>query len=80
MRTNVLASTLYRTIADVAAYLEANASPEQWGFEDGGTSLEICSELLHQCRQDETWTQLEERYESVGACVYSPDDNEWEVA
>jgi hypothetical protein len=80
MRQDVLASVLHRAIADVAEYLEANGSSEQWGFEDGGTSLEICSELLNQCRQDEAWTVLEQRYDAVGGCVYCPDDSEWEVA
>lgn len=80
MKVNVLASTLHRAIADVAEYLESNASPEQWGFEDGGTTLEVCGELLAQCRQDEAWTVLEQRYDAVGGCVYCPDDSEWEVA
>jgi hypothetical protein len=80
MRQDVLASVLHRAIADVAEYLEANGSSEQWGFEDGGTTLEICTELLGQCRQDETWTQLEARYEQVNGSIYSPDENEWVVA
>jgi hypothetical protein len=80
MRLDVLASTLHRAIADVAEFLENHASPEQWGFEDGGTTLEICSELLEQCRQDETWQAIEQRYNQVNGSIYSPDDNEWEVA
>lgn len=80
MRQDVLASTLYHTVGDVAQFLEATASPEQWSFLDGGTTLEICSELLTQCRQDNAWTQLEERYEAVGGCIYCPDSDDYDLA
>ncbi len=80
MRLDVLASVLYRTIADLAAYLEAADSPEQWGFLDGGTTLEICSELLNQCRQDDAWTQLESQYDEVGGCIYCPDSDDYDLA
>jgi hypothetical protein len=80
MRTNVLTSTLHRTIADVAAFLEAASSPEQWGFLDGGTTLEICSELLEQCQQDENWQQLKQRYDEVGGCIYCPDSDDYDLA
>ncbi len=80
MRQDVLASTLHRAIADVAAFLEATASPEQWTLMDGGYSLEICSELLKQCRQDENWQQLEQRYDELGCCVYCPDSDDYDLA
>lgn len=79
-RLNVSTSTLHRAIADVAEFLEANADPKLWGFLDGGTTLEIYTEPLKRCRQSATWTALEQRYEAVGGSIYSPDDNEWEVA
>ena len=76
----VPASTLHRTIADVAEFLESNALSDQWGFLDNGETLEIYSSALEDCRQCEGWTALEQRYEAVGGNIYSPDDNEWEVA
>lgn len=79
-RVNVTASTLHRTVADVAEFLEANVDPKLWGCLDGGTTLEIYSEPLKRCRQAATWNALEARYEAVGGSIYSPDDNEWEVA
>lgn len=79
-RRSVSASTLHRTIADVAEFLESNALSDQWGFLDNGETLEICKRLLEEFRQCEGWTALEQRYEAVGGNIYSPDDNEWEVA
>jgi hypothetical protein len=81
----VSASTLHRTIADVAEFLERytavdNAAATQWGFLDNGETLEICHILLEEFRQCKGWTALEQRYEAVGGNIYSPDENEWEVA
>lgn len=85
MSLNVPASTLHRTIADVAEFLERYTAVDteassQWGFLDNGETLEISVVLLNEFRQGEAWTLLEQRYEAVGGNVYSPDDNEWEVA
>lgn len=80
MSVNVPASTLHRTIADVAEYLEVNADANEWGFLDNGETLEIYTATLECCRQNAAWTALEQRYEAVGGNIYSPDDNEWEVA
>jgi len=79
-RLFVPASTLHRTIADVAEFLETYADPTQWGFLDNGETLEIYSSQLENCRQNATWIALEQRYEAVGGNIYCPDDNEWEVA
>jgi hypothetical protein len=79
-RINVSASTLHRTIADVAEFLEANVDANLWGFLDNGETLEIYTAALESCRRDAAWTALEQRYESVGGNIYSPDDTEWEVA
>lgn len=79
-QVNIPTSTLHRTIADVAEFLESNADANLWGFLDNGETLEIYSSALKGCRQSPTWTALEARYESVGGNIYSPDDNEWEVA
>ena len=81
----VSASTLHRTIADVAEFLERytavdNEASTQWGFLDNGETLEISFGLLNEFRLNATWTALEQRYEAVGGNIYSPDDNEWEVA
>jgi hypothetical protein len=76
----VNASTLHRTIAEVAEFLESNADANLWGFLDNGETLEIYTAALNDCRQSPTWTALEQRYEAVGGNIYSPDDNEWEVA
>ena len=80
MKINVPASTLHRTIADVAEYLEVNADVNLWGFLDNGETLEIYTAALNECRQSPTWVALEQRYESVGGNIYCPDDTEWEVA
>lgn len=80
MHTTVPASTLHRTIADVAEFLESNADANLWGFLDNGETLEISVVLLNEFRQSDAWIGLEQRYESVGGNIYSPDDNEWEVA
>ncbi len=85
VQVNVPTSTLHRTIADVAEYLERytavdNEASTQWGFLDNGATLEISVRLLNDFRQGEAWNALEARYESVGGNIYSPDDNEWEVA
>ncbi len=79
-RLEVSASTLHRTIADVAEFLETYADPTQWGFLDNGETLEIYSFQLENCRQHATWIALEQRYETIGGNIYCPDDNEWEVA
>jgi hypothetical protein len=79
MRILVRDSELYQTIADMARFLEAGASKEDYSFLDGGTTLEIYSCLLNQCRTSAEWLTLETRYESVGGHVYCPDDNEWEI-
>lgn len=82
---SVPASTLHRTIADVAEFLERytavdNEASTQWDFLDAGETLEISVVLLNEFRKSDAWTALEQRYESVGGNIYSPDDNEWEVA
>lgn len=77
---SVSASTLHRTIADVAEFLETNADANLWGFLDNGQTLEIYTATLESCRQSPTWTALEQRYEAVGGNIYSPDSDEWEVA
>jgi hypothetical protein len=81
----VSASTLHRTIADVAEFLERytavdNAAATQWGFLDNGETLEICHRLREEFRLNAAWIALEQRYEAVGGNIYSPDENEWEVA
>lgn len=78
--TDISTSALHRVIAITAEYLEDNLSPELFSFMDGGTTLEICSEALSQCRQSCEWQQLEQGYEAAGGSIYCPDDNEWEVA
>ena len=86
MRTSkVPASTLHRTLADVAEFLEQyttvdNAATTQWGLLDNGETLEIYHRLLEECRQCEAWAVLEQRYEAVRGNIYCPDDSEWEVA
>ncbi len=85
MSVNVPASTLHRMIADVAEFLERYTAVDtealtQWGFLDNGETLEISSALLNEFRLIDAWKALEARYESVGGNIYSPDDNEWEVA
>jgi len=86
MRTSkVPASTLHRTLADVAEILEQyttvdNAAVTQWGLLDNGETLEIYHRLLEECRQCQAWAVLEQRYEAVGGNIYCLDDNEWEVA
>ncbi|MBD2130072.1 hypothetical protein NDI39_29325 [Microcoleus sp. ZQ-A2] len=80
MSINIPASTLHRTIADVAEFLETNADANEWGFLDNGETLEIYSSQLEACRRNVAWTALEQRYFSVGGNIYCPDDNEWEVA
>lgn len=82
-RPEVSASTLHRTIADVAEFLERYSAVDNaaaWGFLDNGETLEICHILLEEFRQCEAWTALEQRYEAVGGNIYCPDDNSWEVA
>jgi hypothetical protein len=84
-RIDVPASTLHRTIADVAEYLERYTAVDtealtQWGFLDNGETLEISVKLLNEFRQGDAWVALEARYEAVGGNIYCPDDNEWEVA
>jgi hypothetical protein len=80
MRVDVPASTLHRVIADLAEYLENEFSPELFSFMDGGTTLDICSEALSQCKLDPHWQALAREYESCGGSISCSDDNEWEVA
>lgn len=47
--TTVLDSTLHYCIADIARFLEENV-PGKYTFMDGGTTLEIASDALIQCR------------------------------
>ncbi|WP_081594753.1 hypothetical protein [Allocoleopsis franciscana] len=77
---NVPASTLHRAIAAIAEYLENEFSTELFSFMDGGTTLDICSIALAQCRQDPHWQTLAREYESLGGSISCNDDNEWEVA
>lgn len=66
-------SELYQTLADIARFLEANATKADYSFVDGGESLEINSALLCQCRYNPDWLTLEKRYEQVNGNIYSPD-------
>jgi hypothetical protein len=66
-------SQLYQTLADMARFLEANAKKTDYGFVDGGESLEIRKDLLSQCRSNPDWLILEKRYEQVNGHIYSPD-------
>lgn len=79
-RIDVPASTLHRAIAAIAEYLEDEFSPELFSFMDGGTTLDICSEALSQCRLDPRWQALAREYEALGGSISCPDANEWEVA
>lgn len=79
-RINVPTSTLHRAIAAIAEYLEDEFSAELFSFMDGGTTLDLCSEALNQCRQDPHWQALAQNYEALGGSISCPDDNEWEVA
>lgn len=78
-RIDVPASTLHKAIAAVAEYLEDEFSPELFSFMDGGTTLEMRSEALSQCRQDPHWQELVRKYEALGGSISSSDNNEWEV-
>lgn len=69
----VLTSTLHRSIAAIAEYLEDEFPPELFHFCDGGTTLEIASEALLQVSFSDHWQQLVTQYESNGGCVYCPD-------
>jgi hypothetical protein len=80
----VSTSTLHRTIADVAEYLERytvvdSEASAQWGFLDNGETLEISVRLLNEFRLSDAWNALEARYEAVGGSIYSPDADEWEL-
>ena len=79
-RISVPTSTLHKAIASVAEYLENEFSAELFSFMDGGTTLDICSEALTQCRLDPHWQTLARTYESLGGSISNSDDNEWEVA
>ena len=79
-RINVPASQQYKAIAAVAEYLEDEFSPELFSFMDGGTTLDLSSEALNQCRQNPRWQTLAQEYEANGGSISCPDDNEWEVA
>lgn len=79
-RINVPASTLHKAIAAVAEYLEDEFSPELFSFMDGGTTLDLSSEVLSQSQSDLHWQALAREYESLGGSISCPDSNEWEVA
>jgi hypothetical protein len=79
-RISVPVSSLHRAIAAVAEYLEDELSPELFSFMDGGTTLDICSEALSQCRQDPRWLSLAQTYESNGGSISSSDSDEWEAS
>ena len=78
-RINVPASTLHKAIAAIAEYLEDEFSSELFSFMDGGTTLDVCSEALSQCKSDPRWQTLAREYETLGGSISSSDDNEWEV-
>jgi hypothetical protein len=63
----------YRTVSDVLEFLEEHVSAESYTLMDGGATLEICSETLAQCRQDEQWQQLEKRYSQIGGAICTQD-------
>lgn len=73
MRTQVKDSQLHFAIANMAQFLESFASKEDYGFLDGGESLEISSALLAQCRESEEWHPLEQTYQQVNGNIYCPD-------
>lgn len=80
----VLASDLYQTLADMARFLESALEKEEdyFAFGDEGTTLEISSALLEQCRSNPEWQALEQRYEQVGGNLWCPNEDldcEWEV-
>jgi hypothetical protein len=80
MRLDILTSTLHHTVGDLAQFLEAAEMPEQWSFLDGGTTLEICFELLDNCRQHEEWLSLEKRYTELNCCIFCPDSDDYDLA
>jgi hypothetical protein len=81
MKINVPASQQHKAIAAIAEYLEDEFSSELFSFMDGGTTLDICSEALAQCRQNPHWQTLAQTYESNGGSISSSDaDDDWEVA
>jgi hypothetical protein len=80
MKINVPASQQHKAIAAIAEYLEDEFSSELFSFMDGGTTLDICSEALAQCRQNPHWQTLAREYEANGGSISSSDDDEWEVA
>jgi hypothetical protein len=80
----VLASDFYQTLADMARFLESVLENDEdyFAFGDEGTTLEISSGLLEQCRVNSEWQALEQRYELVGGNLLPPDEDldcEWEV-
>lgn len=78
-RINAPASTLHKAIAAVAEYLEDEFSTELFSFMDGGTTLDICSEALSQCRLDPHWRTLARTYEALGGSISCSDENDWET-
>jgi hypothetical protein len=56
----------------MARFLEALATKTDYGFVDGGESLEI-SQPAMTCRSNPDWLILEKRYEQVNGHIYSPD-------
>ncbi|HEY9606763.1 MAG TPA: hypothetical protein V6C85_34460 [Allocoleopsis sp.] len=69
----VLASDLYQTLADIARFLESALENEKdyFVFGDEGSTLQISSALLEQCRSTPEWQELEQRYQHVGGVVHS---------
>ncbi len=73
MRTQVKDSQLHLAIANMAQFLESFASKEEYGFLDGGETLEISTALLNQCRESDQWQALEQAYQLVFGNIYCPD-------
>ncbi len=73
MRTQVKDSQLHKAIASMAQFLESFTSKQDYGFLDGGETLEINSALLDQCRESDQWLVLEQAYQQVNGNIYCPD-------
>lgn len=66
-------STTYRAIAQIAEYVEDELDPDEFAFLDGGLTLQINASSLAQISQVNSWHKLQQNFEQVGGCIYSPD-------
>ncbi len=69
----VLTSTLHRSIASIAEYLEDEFAPDHFHFMDGGKTLYITNEALLQVSFSDEWQRRVTDYENAGGTVYCPD-------